>query len=221
MDVLACIDWCNSCIWNTIDAILLICIGCISGCIGGCLGGIICTPIQWSSGLIGLAIGWGIEILCPALWLLPTEIFYVIFQILVTMVTFAISVPLGTLIGALCGPFGGSIAACATWCSGILLAWIPGCIAGISGGPLAPLLSPIGALLAELVAFMCGWLPGLTWFFQEVGGMITGVCCSIPKSLTYNLIGIIGSPIIIRATFLDGCLKEFLTACLDLIRHLM
>jgi hypothetical protein len=37
----------------------------------------------------------------------------------------------------------------------------------------------------------------------------------------HNLIWICGSPIVIRAAYMDGCLVEFLKACFELIRHLM
>ena len=70
-------------------------------------------------------------------------------------------------------------------------------IIGLVGGPAGSVL--VGSIIGSLLS------------------PVTSTC----KSLFNNLIGICGGPIAVREAYMDGCLKEFLDACFDLIRHLM
>ena len=113
---------------------------------------------------------------------------------------------IGLLLGAIPGGVGGAAV-------GGTAAGAAGVAAGGTGGVGAA--AGAGALIGEIfnIIFGCG-IPG-----SFINSIL--VFPSLCESLFNNLIWICGGPVVIRAAYMDGCLREFLDACFDLIRHLM
>gem|GEM_PF-2898061 len=188
MDVLACLDYLNSCFWNLpslVASIFSICsyLGTITSTCSAC-----CMAVSSYFGPIGMPEVGRFLAACGSC-------------------CGVISVPC-SLLG------GGGLATLFAWI--IAIGYTLLAVVGIG---LIPYIGRICVVCGTCLGGIVGSI-GSDACLSLIGNILSPITATC-ESLIHNLIGIIGSPIIIRAAFLDGCLKEFLTACLDLIRHLM
>jgi len=186
MDVLACLDYLNSCFWNLPS--LVASIFSICSYLGGCTS----TCSAWITAIASY----------------------------ITVIPY-----LGRFLAA-CGSCCGIISVPCSLLGGgglaTLFAWIIAIgytLLAVVGIGLIPYIGRICVVCGTCLGGIVGSI-GSDACLSLIGNILSPITATC-ESLIHNLIWIIGSPIVVRAAYMEGCLEEFLKACMELIRHLM